>query len=264
MTSVLKRNNVNVFGEGKKVLFFAHGFGCDQNAWKHIEPFFTKNYKLVLFDYVGAGKYDIGSYNVQKYSSLDGYANDIIEICDTLELKNSIFIGHSVSSMIGALASIKRPDIFEKLVFIGPSPRYINTEDYFGGFDQETIDSLLEVMEEDYISWAQSIAPAIMHSENGTERTNELTNSFCSIDPTIAKQFAKVTFLSDNRKDLPLIPVKSLTIQCSDDMIAPIFVGQYINEYAPNNTLVILEAHGHCLHMSHATETFNAINDFLQ
>lgn len=264
MTNVLKRNNVNVTGEGKKVILFAHGFGCDQKAWNHIKNSFTKNYKLVLFDFVGAGKSDLASYNPQKYSSLDGYVNDLVEICDALELKNAIFIGHSVSCMIGALASIKRPDIFEKLVFIGPSPCYISTGNYTGGFDQETIDSLLEVMEEDYISWARSIAPKIMNAQNGNELTAELSDSFCSIDPVIGKQFARVTFLSDNRKDLPLIPVKSLTIQCSDDMIAPLSVGQYMNANTPANTLKVIQAHGHCPHMSHPTETVNTINAFLE
>jgi sigma-B regulation protein RsbQ len=264
MTSVLKRNNVNVLGEGKKVLIFAHGFGCDQKAWNHIKGKFLKNYTLVLLDYVGAGKSDIASYKSEKYSSLDGYVHDLLEICDELKVRNALFIGHSVSCMIGALASIKRPEIFEKLIFIGPSPCYINSQDYIGGFDQETIDSLLEVMEEDYISWARSIAPDIMNSHNGNELTGELSDSFCSIDPIISKQFARVTFLSDNRNDLPLIPVESLTIQCSDDMIAPLCVGQYINEHTPNNTLVVLEAHGHCPHMSHPTETYNTITAFLE
>ena len=165
--------------------------------------------------------------------------------------------------MIGALAAIKRPELFKKLIFIGPSPCYISNGDYIGGFDQETIDSLLEVMEEDYISWARSMAPAIMNPENGPELTSKLTDSFCSIDPVIAKQFAKVTFLSDNRKDLPLIPVESLTIQCSEDMIAPLVVGHYIKEHTPNNSLTILNAYGHCPHMSHPTETISAINAFL-
>ncbi|WP_339756094.1 alpha/beta hydrolase [Algoriphagus aquimarinus] len=264
MTSVLKRNNVTVIGEGSKVLMFGHGFGCDQNAWKHIKNFFIKDYKLVFLDFVGAGKSDLASYDPQKYASLDGYVTDIIEICDVLELRNAIFIGHSVSCMIGALASIKRPDVFEKLIFIAPSPCYISSGDYTGGFDQETIDSLLEVMEEDYISWARSIAPDIMDAHNGEELTSELSTSFCVIDPLIAKQFARVTFLSDNRKDLPLIPVESLTIQCSDDMIAPVSVGQYINANTRNNTLTVLEAHGHCPHMSHPAETVHAINAFLQ
>lgn len=264
MTSVLKRNNVNILGEGDKVLLFAHGFGCDQNAWNHIKNFFIENYKLVFLDFVGAGKSDLTSYDPQKYSSLEGHFNDVIEVCDVLDIRNAVFIGHSVSCMIGALTSIKRPDIFEKLVFIGPSPCYISSGDYIGGFDQETIDSLLEVMEEDYISWARSIAPSIMNSQNGEELTGELSESFCSIDPVIAKQFARVTFLSDNRKDLPLIPVQSLTIQSSDDMIAPLSVGQYIHENTPNNALSVLEAHGHCLHMSHPSETAYYINAFLE
>lgn len=263
MTNVLQRNNVNVLGEGSKVLIFAHGFGCDQNAWNHIKNYFIQDYKLVFFDFVGAGKSDIALYNPQKYASLDGYVNDLVEICDELELKKLIFIGHSVSCMIGALASIKRPEIFEKLVFIGPSPCYISKGNYTGGFDQETIDSLLEVMDEDYINWARSIAPAIMNAENGTELTGELTDNFCSIDPVIARQFARVTFLSDNRDDLRSIPVNSLTIQCTDDMIAPLAVGQYIHANTPKNTLTVLEAHGHCPHMSHPEETFNAIKTFL-
>lgn len=264
MTSVLTRNNVNVSGEGKNVLVFAHGFGCDQNAWNHIKHFFTENYKLVLLDFVGAGKSDIASYDSRKYASLDGYAKDIIEVCDELELKDATFIGHSVGCMIGALASIKRPEIFKKLVFIGPSPCYVSAEDYAGGFDKETIDSLLEVMEEDYISWARSLAPSIMNTQNGSELTGELSDSFCSIDPVIAKQFARVTFLSDNRTDLPLIPVQSLTVQCSDDMIAPLSVGQYIHANTPANTLTILQAKGHCPHMSHPGKTFDAINAFLE
>lgn len=263
MMNVLKRNNVNIIGEGNQVLLFAHGFGCDQNAWNYIKDSFTKDYKLVLFDFVGAGNSDTTSYNPEKYASLDGYVTDIIEICDAVKIKNVIFIGHSVSCMIGALAAIKRPDLFEKLIFIGPSPCYIKSGDYLGGFDQETIDTLLEVMEEDYISWAKSMAPSIMNTENGSELSTKLTDSFCSIDPDIAKQFAKVTFLSDNRKDLPLIPRESLTIQCSDDMIAPLFVGQYIKENTPNNTLKVIKAYGHCLHMSHPAETIAAINAFI-
>jgi len=264
MSSALQGNNVNVLGKGEKVLVFAHGFGCDQNAWNYIKDFFIKDYKLVLLDFVGAGKSDLSSYDFKKYASLEGYVTDVIEICDELELSNAIFIGHSVSCMIGALAAIKRPELFEKLVFLGPAPCYISKDDYVGAFDQETIDSLLEVMEEDYISWARMTAPAIMNSQNGEGLTNELSDSFCSIDPTIAKQFARVTFLSDNRKDLPFIPVESLTIQCSDDMIAPLCVGKYIHEHTPNNTLRVLEAHGHCPHMSHPIQTVEAIKAFLQ
>lgn len=250
-------------GEGEQALLFAHGFGCDQNAWRYIKNAFAKDYKLILFDYVGAGKSDLNYYDNEKYASLSGYVSDLLEICDVLNFKNYIFIGHSVSCMIGALASIKRPDLFQKLILIGPSPKYINVADYEGGFDQETIDSLFEVMEQDYISWARSLAPQIMNADNGGELTDELTESFCSIEPEIAKQFARVTFLADNREDLPLVPVPSLTIQSSDDMIAPMSVGQYIHEHTPNNTLKVIEAHGHCPHMSHPAETIEAIKNFL-
>ncbi|HEY5464048.1 MAG TPA: alpha/beta hydrolase [Hanamia sp.] len=263
MTNVLKRNNVTVIGEGENVILFAHGFGCDQNSWKYIRNNFTSAYKVVLFDYVGAGNSDLNSYDEGKYNSLDGYVTDLLEICDALALKDIIFVGHSVSCMIGALAAIKQRAIFKKLIFIGPSPCYINKGTYTGGFDQETIDSLLEVMEEDYINWARSMAPAIMGKKNDPLLGQELSDSFCSIDPTMAKQFARVTFLSDNREDLSSIPIPSLTIQCSDDMIAPLLVGQYINEHTPNNTLTVLEAHGHCPHMSQPVETMAAIRPFL-
>jgi sigma-B regulation protein RsbQ len=263
MTNVLKRNNVNVTGDGEKVMLFAHGFGCDQNSWKYITNDFASDYKLVLFDYVGAGNSDISSYDQHKYNSLDGYVIDILEICDTLQLKDVIFIGHSVSCMIGALAAIKQPAIFQKLVFIGPSPCYITKGSYIAGFDQETIDSLLEVMEEDYIGWARSLAPAIMGKNNTASLSKDLSDSFCAIDPIIAKQFARVTFLSDNREDLPLIPVESLTIQCSDDMIAPIVIGKYVNKHAPGNTITVLEAYGHCPHMSYPSATVDAIRAYL-
>lgn len=263
MPDILKRNNVNILGEGDKVMLFAHGFGCDQNAWKYIIDSFASDYKLILFDYVGAGKSDLSAYDAKKYDSLNGYVSDVIDICDALKLKDIIFVGHSVSCIIGGLASIKRPTLFKKLIFIGPSPCYISKEGYEGGFDQETIDSLLEVMEEDYISWARSLAPDIMSKSNGPALGQELSDSFCSIDPLIAKQFARVTFLSDNRNDLPKILVASLTIQCAEDMIAPLVVGQYINQNTPNNTLTILKAYGHCPHMSHPSETIAAIRAYL-
>ncbi len=263
MTNVLKRNNVTVIGDAEKVILFAHGFGCDQNSWKYIRNDFASDYRLVLFDYVGAGNSDLSCYDAQKYNSLNGYANDILELCDELKLKDIIFVGHSVSCMIGALAAIQQPSIFKKLIFIGPSPCYITKDGYIGGFDQETIDSLLEVMEEDYISWAKSLAPAIMDKNNPPLLGKELSDSFCSIDPAIAKQFARVTFLSDNRKDLPLIPVESLTIQCSDDMIAPMEIGEYINQNTPRNTLTVLDAYGHCPHISHPEKTITAIRAYI-
>lgn len=263
MKNILKRNNVNITGKGDQVIMFAHGFGCDQNAWRRITHAFADNYKLILLDFVGAGKSDITAYDKTKYNTLDGYAEDILEICKELNVKDAIFIGHSVSCMIGALASIKEPSVFEKLIFIGPSPCYINCESYTGGFDKEDIDNLFEIMDDDYIKWSQNMAPKIMGGKQQAELQQELTESFCTTDPEVAKAFAKVTFLSDNRKDLPQIPVESLTLQCSEDIIAPLEVGKYIHENTPNNIMVILNATGHCPHMSAPEETIEAIKTFL-
>ena len=263
MIDVLKRNNVNIIGKGDKVILFAHGFGCSQNAWKRIISSFAEEYKLVLFDYVGAGKSDISAYDNSRYNSLDGYAMDIIEICDELKIKDAIFIGHSVSAMIGALVAIKHPCIFKKLIFIAPSPCYINEEGYVGGFEKEDIDALLELMENDFASFTKSMVPVIVANPSQPELADEMENNFCTTDKEILKQFARITFLSDNRKDLPDIPVESLTLQCSEDIIAPTEVGKYINENTPKNKLVILQATGHCPHMSAPEETINNIKSFL-
>ena len=263
MANILQRNNVTIKGKGEKIMLFAHGFGCDQNAWRRITGAFADDYKLILFDYIGAGKSDWSAYDETKYSSLIGYAEDIIDICNELHIKEAVFVGHSVSCMIGALASIKEPSLFKKLIFIGPSPCYLNIDGYEGGFEREDIDNLLEIMEDDYIKWSEVMAPKIMGDKQGPELKEELTGFFCSCDPEIAKAFARVTFLSDNRKDLPNIPVESLTLQCSEDIIAPLPVGKYIHEVTPNNKLVFLKATGHCPHMSAPEETITAMKAFL-
>ena len=263
MSDILKRNNVTVRGSGDKTILFAHGFGCDQNSWKYIADDFAADHKVVLFDYVGAGKSDLSKYDSAKYASLEGYASDILQVCEALELKEVIFVGHSVSCMTGVLAAIKNQNLFSKLIFIGPSPCYINDGDYIGGFDKEEMDSLLEVMDEDFISWSGSLAPAIMNESNGDALTKELTDSFCSIDPKIAGEFARVTFTGDNRKDLPYVAVKSLTIQSSGDTLAPPSVGEYINKNMPHNTITVIDGKGHCLHMSRPRETIAAIRAFL-
>ena len=261
--NVLQRNNVTIKGKGETVMLFAHGFGCDQNAWRKITGAFADDYKLILLDYVGAGRSDISVYDKTKYNTLDGYADDILKICDELNVKDAIFVGHSVSCMVGAIASIKEPRVFKKLIFIGPSPCYINSDDYTGGFDREDIDNLLEVMDDDYIKWSTTMAPKIMGDKHDPELKEELAGFFCSCDPEIAKDFARVTFLSDNRKDLPDIPVESLTLQCSEDIIAPMEVGQYVHENTPNNKMIILNATGHCPHMSAPEETIAAMKAFL-
>ena len=262
--NIIQRNNVNVKGKGEQTLLFAHGLNCDQNSYKYITGAFEDDYQLVLFDFIGSGKSDFSSYDAEKYSTLQGYTDDIIEICDELKLKNVIFIGHSVSCMMGVLASIQRPELFSKLILIGPSPRYINEEGYIGGFDQEDIDGLFEIMEENYIDWSKNMAPSIMGNPDKPSLGLELGNSLCNTDPTIGKAFARVTFLSDNRTDLSRVKVDSLTLQCKDDIIAPLEVGHFIHQHTPGNMLKILEATGHCPHMSAPEKTIEAILDFIR
>jgi sigma-B regulation protein RsbQ len=244
-------------------MLFAHGFGCDQNMWRYITPAFENDYKIILFDYVGAGKSDITAYNQERYSSLEGYAQDILEICNELELKDVIFVGHSVSSMVGLLAAIEEPKYFRKLIMVGPSPGYINDGEYKGGFEKKDIEELLETMEKNYIGWANFLAPNIMGNSDRPHLGEELTESFCTTDPIIARQFAEATFFSDNRKDLKKNKIPALLLQCSEDMIAPLEVGEYLSKNLPFSTLRVMKATGHCPHMSEPEETITLIKDYL-
>jgi sigma-B regulation protein RsbQ len=261
---VIARNNVTVSGraDGRPMLF-AHGFGCDQNMWRHVAPAFADEYRIVLFDHVGAGGSDLSAYEPGRYASLDGYADDVLEICGELGLERVIFVGHSVSAMIGVLAAKREPERFERLVLIGPSPRYVDEDDYVGGFSAEDIDGLLESLESNFLGWSGQMAPAIVGNPDRPELGEELTNSFCRTDPEIAKQFARVTFLSDNRADLPAVRTPSLILQCSDDVIAPRAVGEYVHARLPRSELVLLEATGHCPNLSAPDETIAAIRAFL-
>ena len=261
--TVLQRNNARIFGQGQQVMLFAHGFGCDQHMWRLVAPAFEDAYKVVLFDHVGAGLSELGAYRPAKYSTLDGYADDILEICDALNVTGGIFVGHSVSAMIGVLAAIKEPERFRKLILIGPSPCYINDGDYIGGFERADIEELLEFMDSNYLGWSSTMAPVIMSNADKPELGAELENSFCQTDPEIAKQFARTTFLSDNRDDLRMLHTPSLILQCSDDVIAPLPVGQYVHSNVAGSTLVVLEATGHCPHLSAPDETIAAIRAFL-
>jgi sigma-B regulation protein RsbQ len=262
--NALKRNNVNIFGKGSTPMLFAHGFGCAQQMWRYIWPAFEEDYKIVLFDYVGSGQSDPSYYNTERYANLNGYAEDVLDICRALDLKDVIFVGHSVSSMVGMLASIKEPDLFQKLIMIGPSPRYINDQDYVGGFEREDIEELLGTMEKNYIGWANFLAPAIMKNNDRPELSEELTESFCSTDPVMARQFAEVTFLSDNRRDLVHVKHPSLIMQCAEDMVAPYEVGYFLRDQLTDSTLVLMEATGHCPHMSAPEETIRLIRQYLE
>ena len=264
VSSIKTRNNVRILGNGSQTMLFAHGFGCDQNMWRYIVPAFEESYRIVLFDYVGSGKSDLSAYNASRYNSLNGYADDLLEICADLDLKDAIFVGHSVSSMIGIIASIRNPSAFSKLILIGPSARYINDGDYVGGFERRDIEDLLETMDKNYIGWANFLAPAIMKNPDRPELGKELVESFCSTDPVIARKFAEVTFLSDNRHDLNKVTLPSLILQCSDDLIAPFEVGDYLAGHIPLSTLKVMKATGHCPHMSHPAETVTLIKEYLQ
>ncbi len=261
---IIKRNNVRVLGKGTTPMIFAHGFGCAQQMWRYIWPAFEDGYKIILFDYVGSGQSDLSAYNSERYANLNGYAEDILDICKALNLKDAIFVGHSVSCMVGLLASIKMPSYFRKLIFIGPSPRYINDNSYVGGFERTDIEELLMTMEQNYIGWANFLAPAIMKNPDHPELSQELTESFCSTDPVIARQFAEVTFLSDNRRDLNKVRHPSLIMQCAEDMVAPYEVGNYLQDHLTESTLVLMNATGHCPHMSAPEETIRFMKQYLE
>lgn len=261
---VLTRNNVTIIGRGTQPMMLAHGFGCDQNMWRYVTPAFKDDYRLILFDYVGSGQSDITAYDSHRYNQLSGYAQDVLDICQTLDLTNVVFVGHSVSSMIGLLAALEQPQRFERLIMIGPSPRYLNDKpDYIGGFERADIDELLRLMDRNYIGWASTLAPAIMGNADRPALGDELTSSFCSTDPRIMQQFARVTFLSDNRQDLPKLPVPSLILQCAEDIIAPTTVGEYTHRHLPNSTLRYMRATGHCPHLSAPAETIELMRAYL-
>jgi len=246
-------------------MLFAHGFGCDQNMWRFVAPAFEDDYQVVLFDYVGSGKSDVSAYDASRYSSLAGYAQDVLDVCSALDLHDTILVAHSVSSMIGVLAASRQPERFARLIMIGPSPRYIDDEaGYIGGFTRADIEGLLRMMDNNYIGWASSLAPMVMKNDDQPELTNELQASFCSTDPHIARKFAEVTFLSDNRADLRQLRVPTLILQCSEDVIAPPVVGRFVHQELRGSTLHMLQATGHCPHMSHPEETIRAMKDYLR
>ena len=261
---IQRRNNVQVRGEGPATLVFVHGFGCDQNMWRLVAPAFQTRFRTVLVDLVGSGASDLSAYNRQKYDSLQGHADDMLEVIEEFAVGPVIFFGHSVSAMIGVLAGLKAPEKSAALVMIGPSPCYINDADYIGGFTQQDIESLLETLESNYLGWSSNMAPAIMGAPENPELAQELTNSFCRTDPEIAKHFARVTFLSDHRAELARFELPTLILQSSDDLIAPLSVGEYVHRTLPRSTLRIIDNVGHCPHLSQPNASISAIEEFLR
>jgi sigma-B regulation protein RsbQ len=262
--SIFQRHNINIVGTGSKTMLLAHGYGCDQIMWRFLVPAFQNDYRIILFDHVGAGKSDLSQYSREKYATLDGYAQDVLDIIDALSASPVIFVGHSVSAIIGVLAANKKPSDFERLVLVGPSPCYLNDDGYVGGFTRSDIDGLLQTLDENHLGWSRAMAPVIMKNEDRPVLASELAESFCRTDPEIAKHFARVTFLSDNRADLSSVKVPSLLLQCSEDSIAPQTVGEFVHRHLPGSTLVKMRATGHCPHLSSPAETIEAIKHYLR
>lgn len=263
LMNVLDRNNVQITGQGNNTIIFAHGFGCDQLVWREVIKEFKNEYRVVTFDYVGSGQSDRLAYSPERYNSLHGYKKDLLEVCTTLGSGSFIFVGHSVSSMIGMLASIDQPELFSKLVMIGPSPYYMNEPGYRGGFDKADISELLDMMEMNYMEWAKYLAPVVMSNDDRPELTEEFEQLLCSNDPRIARQFAEVTFTSDMREELKKLTVPTLIMQTQFDAIAPMEVGHYVHEHISESQLVIMEAMGHNPHISDAKETITVIKEYL-
>jgi sigma-B regulation protein RsbQ len=245
-------------------MIFAHGFGCDQNMWRYLTPAFDDRFKTVVFDLVGSGQSDLSAYDNTKYDSLHGYAADLLEIVDEFADGPVVLVSHSVSSMIGMLAATQAEDRFAAHVMVGPSPCYLNDGSYVGGFAREDIDGLLETLESNYLGWSSTMAPIIMGAPEQPELGVELTNSFCRTDPDIAKHFARVTFLSDHRNDVANAKTPALILQSTDDLIAPISVGEYLHKTLPDSVLEIIDNVGHGPHLSAPGASVAAIERFLQ
>ncbi|MFI9810000.1 alpha/beta fold hydrolase [Streptomyces sp. NPDC052301] len=261
---VVRRNNVTVTGNPRgRVVVLAHGFGCDQNMWRLTVPALAEDYQVVLFDYVGSGRSEASAFSEERYSSLEGYARDVVEVCEALDLRDAVFVGHSVSAMIGVLAAGAAPERIGALVMVAPSPRYIDCDGYRGGFSAKDIDELLESLESNYLGWSAAMAPLIMGNAERPELGEELKNSFCATDPDMARVFARTTFLSDSRDDLKAVTVPTLVLECTQDVIAPREVGAYVHQAIAGSTLVTLEATGHCPHLSAPEATNQAILEFL-
>ena len=260
--AIRTRNNIRVFGNGKTPLLLAHGFGCDQTMWRFLTPHLQETFKIVVFDYVGCGKSDLKAFDATKYSQLDGYAQDIIDICEGLEMTDTVIVGHSVSSMTGLIAAIKAPHLISKLIMVCPSPYFMNDPpDYYGGFERSDLEELIQLMDKNYVGWANYLAPLVM-GLSGESMVGELADSFCSTDPVAAKAFAKATFFSDCRSMLASATQPTLILQSSEDALAAVSVGQYIQSAIPNAELDIISANGHCIHMTNPGEIATGINRF--
>lgn len=258
------RNNIHISGKGEQTIILAHGFGCNQNMWRFILPALEDKFNVVLFDYVGSGQSQLFEYSKTRYQSLEGYAQDIIDICDALALQNVIFAGHSVSATIGAIVSQQRPELFSEMIMVCPSPCFLNfTDEYQGGFNKDDLEELINLMDKNYIGWASYLAPLVMGQSHSESMISELSDSFCSTDPKYSKPFAKATFFSDYRSILPKTTLPCLILQSAQDSLAAVEIGQYMEQQIPDSTLAVINATGHCLHMTEPELVLKAMFSFL-
>lgn len=261
--SLVERHAITVSGQGETPMVFVHGYGCDQNMWRLMTPYFEPTHKVVLYDQMGAGRSDLDAYDKAKYASLEGFADDLIAVCESLALPPAIIVAHSISGTIALLAAKRRPELFARLILVGPSPCFINDGDYIGGFDRAGIEEMLEFLQLNHAGWSAQMAPVIMGNPDQPELAAELEASFCRTDPRVARQFARTTFLSDHRADLPKVGTPTLILQCDDDVVAPLSVGNYMHAAMPHADLVILRSAGHCPHISAAPLVSETIIGYL-
>ena len=261
--SLAQQHAISIRGRGETPMIFLHGYGCDQNMWRLMTPYFEPSHKVVLYDQIGAGKSDVSAYDKAKYASLEGYADDLIAICQVLALGPVVVVAHSVGCTIALLAARRRPELFDRLALVGPSPCYVNEGDYVGGFARNELDEMLEFLQINHAGWSARMAPVIMGHPERPELAAELEASFCRIDPTIAHEFAKATFLSAHRAELADVTTPTLILQSDEDVVAPVTVGSYMHAVMPDSALVVLRSPGHCPHISAADRVAAAILHYL-
>lgn len=261
--NIIDRNNVKVFGKGTQPMMFAHGFGCDQTMWRYITAAFEEHYKIVLFDYVGCGKSDMSCYDPADYSSLEGYAQDVIDICHALQLRDVILVGHSVSGMIGAMAARQEPHRFSRIIMLGPSACYINDVNYKGGLERNMVEGIIASIESGSGEWPHQLGPVVMGNPDRPELADELISLFCNVAPEVARQFARATFLTDSRASLSGLNVPTLILQCTNDIVAPEEAGAFIHKHVPDSTFIKMKATGHVPQVSAPEETVQIMKSYL-
>lgn len=262
--SIKSKLNAKTVGEGSPTLVFIHGYGCDQNMWRFVAPTFSSSYRCVLYDLVGMGGSDYSSYDLDRYASLEAHAGDLQALLEELEIDDAVLIGHSVGATIACLTSLQGSARIRALALVAPSPSFINDSDYVGGFDRASIEGLIGLMEQNFLGWTEQVAPVISGQESDGETTEELSRSFCRTDPSIAKHFGRVTFLADHRTEMAQVTLPTLVLQCRNDALAPVEVGQWLEERMAQGRLEIIEATGHCPHMTDPEKTIVALRGFLE